>query len=437
MPGGVKYPSEDELTGLRAATEEACKTAAQRIANADVLLLCTGAGFSADSGLAVYKDVAEVPAYKQRGLTYSDVCSPEWLDAEPELFWGFWGQCYNDYRQTAPHEGYQIIERWVERRFRHSPIADALRMEQEKLVDYRRRIAKCDPFHVEGNAGGFFAFTSNVDAHHFDWFQACEIVECHGNVELYQCAGEKKQEVDEFSMSYWPSRRAICDMIWRCPLDFRFVVDKASMLAPASGEDKSPVAADLENGRNDEDEAPDSEAKRPCVGHVKGGGRPHLLRHMPAAAEHCSESALAEAFSKNHPSCPACGGVARPCILMFGDFDWKPYEAQDQQFVCWKEAGKRMSSRQEQAGAPLKVAVLEIGAGDRVATVRRESEDTVMMFQMAGADTTLIRVNPEIPYGDHARLGPGGRWENSVLSILGSGLETLRKIDAAMPEAML
>eukprot|EP00929_Paragymnodinium_shiwhaense_P080446 TRINITY_DN41955_c0_g1_i1.p1 TRINITY_DN41955_c0_g1~~TRINITY_DN41955_c0_g1_i1.p1 ORF type:complete len:123 (-),score=34.62 TRINITY_DN41955_c0_g1_i1:508-876(-) len=122
---------------------------------------------------------------------------------------------------------------------------------------------------------------------------------------------------------------------------------------------------------------------------------------------------------------------------MFGDFDWKPYEAQDQQFVCWKEAGKRMSSRQEQAGAPLKVAVLEIGAGDRVATVRRESEDTVMMFQMAGADTTLIRVNPEIPYGDHARLGPGGRWENSVLSILGSGLETLRKIDAAMPEAML
>ena len=79
-----------------------------------------GAGFSADSGLAVYADVAkahqfirlhmnlwtwcvggtfveclylEVPAYRDRKLTYQDVCQPHWLFEEPDLFWGFWGQC--------------------------------------------------------------------------------------------------------------------------------------------------------------------------------------------------------------------------------------------------------------------------------------------------------------------------------------------------------
>ena len=38
----------------------AMETAAQLVAEADVLLLFTGAGFSADSGLATYDDVAKV-----------------------------------------------------------------------------------------------------------------------------------------------------------------------------------------------------------------------------------------------------------------------------------------------------------------------------------------------------------------------------------------
>ena len=38
------------------------EAAAAAIATADVLLVTTGAGWSADSGLAVYKDVADVPA---------------------------------------------------------------------------------------------------------------------------------------------------------------------------------------------------------------------------------------------------------------------------------------------------------------------------------------------------------------------------------------
>jgi hypothetical protein len=85
---------------------------ARVIHEAVVLVLLTEAGFSACSGLAVYDDVAQVAAYKQRDLTYmvptapshlwrksltqshrccQDGCRPQWLDSEPDLYWGFWG----------------------------------------------------------------------------------------------------------------------------------------------------------------------------------------------------------------------------------------------------------------------------------------------------------------------------------------------------------
>lgn len=50
------------------------------------------------------------------------------LDTDPEIFYGFWGMCFNDYRNTLPHEGYHIIKRWKEKYFHRdaSPIAKAL-----------------------------------------------------------------------------------------------------------------------------------------------------------------------------------------------------------------------------------------------------------------------------------------------------------------------
>ena len=91
--------------------------AAQSIASADRLLITSGAGFSADSGLAVYKDIADVPAYRARNLTYRDICEPDWLDSHPDLFYGFWGSCFNDYRDVKPHDGYQILLAWCQSLF--------------------------------------------------------------------------------------------------------------------------------------------------------------------------------------------------------------------------------------------------------------------------------------------------------------------------------
>merc|ERR1719253_2527156 len=30
----------------------------------------------------------------------------------PQYFYGFWGQCCNDYRRVKPHEGYDMIAQW-------------------------------------------------------------------------------------------------------------------------------------------------------------------------------------------------------------------------------------------------------------------------------------------------------------------------------------
>ncbi|CAK0796708.1 unnamed protein product [Prorocentrum cordatum] len=120
-------PSRPEFEALLGQLEEGCRDAAEVLRTADVLLLCTGAGFSADSGLAVYKDIAGLRAYEELGLCYHDICRPEWLHSDPELFYGFWGTCYNDYRDTEPHDGYGLVRGWRDRFFASSLAARSIR----------------------------------------------------------------------------------------------------------------------------------------------------------------------------------------------------------------------------------------------------------------------------------------------------------------------
>ena len=46
----------------------------------------------------------------------------------------FWGGCFNDYRNTPPHEGYSIIKKWVEARFKHTKAAATLRVRTPGLL---------------------------------------------------------------------------------------------------------------------------------------------------------------------------------------------------------------------------------------------------------------------------------------------------------------
>jgi NAD-dependent SIR2 family protein deacetylase len=77
------------------------------------------------------------------------------------------------------------------------------------------------------------------------------------------------------------------------------------------------------------------------------------------------------------PTCPNCGSVARPNILMFNDFNWLSNRKTEQQmrFIRWRE---RVESP----------VVIELGAGTAIPSVRRFGE---------GQHCPLIRINPREP----------------------------------------
>ncbi len=78
------------------------------------------------------------------------------------------------------------------------------------------------------------------------------------------------------------------------------------------------------------------------------------------------------------PSCQSCGGLARPNILLFGDWNYIEPES-----PC------DLTQQIHKARRAKFPVVLEIGAGDFVPTVRRFSESLFM---------PLIRINPKDPH---------------------------------------
>jgi hypothetical protein len=55
------------------------------------------------------QDIAEVAAYRERGLDYTALCQPHWVHTDAATFYGFWGACFNAYRTASPHEGYATV----------------------------------------------------------------------------------------------------------------------------------------------------------------------------------------------------------------------------------------------------------------------------------------------------------------------------------------
>jgi NAD-dependent SIR2 family protein deacetylase len=94
------------------------------------------------------------------------------------------------------------------------------------------------------------------------------------------------------------------------------------------------------------------------------------------------------------PTCPDCGGLARPNVLMFGDAHW------DDRRQAMQE-GRLRAHLAGVAGPGL--VVLEVGAGTAVPTVRWFGRSLV---ERAGA--RLVRINPydhEVPAGQVAVRG--------------------------------
>jgi NAD-dependent SIR2 family protein deacetylase len=92
------------------------------------------------------------------------------------------------------------------------------------------------------------------------------------------------------------------------------------------------------------------------------------------------------------PTCPRCGGLARPNVLMFGDWSWVSDRsgAQQERFAGWMDS---ITDR--------RLVIVELGAGTAVPTVRMTSERAAV-----SAGGTLIRINlrePQVP-GRHVAI---------------------------------
>lgn len=264
------------------------------LAEADALLVATGAGMGVDSGLPDFRGNEgfwkAYPPFARLGLSFAELANPQWFERDPTLAWGFYGHRLHLYRDTRPHPGYDILR------------------------DFGNRMSL-----------PAFAFTSNVDGHFqragWDPDRVCEV---HGSIHHLQCT------------------RARCDAgIWSA--------------------DGVTVAVD-----------------------------PETLR----AAE-------------PWPRCRSCGALARPNILMFGDYGWRPArsDAQEERLAGWLAAvGDR------------RLAIVELGAGTAVATVRSLTERLHRTRHPSGR-ATLVRVNPREPDGPPGTLG-----------IAGPALATLREL---------
>ncbi|MGI6308135.1 MAG: SIR2 family NAD-dependent protein deacylase [Dethiobacteria bacterium] len=134
-----------------------CKEAARAINNAHTMVITAGAGAGVDSGLPDYRGDRgfwkTYPMYAPLGINYYDAADPVHFSADPAFGWGFYAHRIDLYRNTIPHEGFQLLQEWIIHR----------------RMDY-------------------FVVTSNVDGQ----FQKAnfpeeKVYEIHGSIHYLQC----------------------------------------------------------------------------------------------------------------------------------------------------------------------------------------------------------------------------------------------------------
>jgi len=347
---------------------DACALAAAAISEATHLLIAAGAGFSADSGLPVYADVAKSPAWQQLGLDYGDLCSTQQLVGDsPHIGYGFWTDCAGTYKDTEPHDGYSILESWA----------------------------------TSKPQGHTAVYTSNVDGH-FRRFpmlsqQLCEI---HGCVEEWACGasmGYAESTGDARPGAFETHNRGVMERIredgesqpakpWEWPCASSLHTPSREQLRELSHGCHSLLAAiqpQMEGGFTNAERSPVAlSARRP--------------------------SASVDGFSwQLPPRCVGCGAPLRPSVLMFGDEDPAlvgRLRAIADKYQSWEE---RMEA-EVSADAKNSLVVLELGCGTRVPSVRIECEAVCHDTIERGGRALHVRINPEGGANDCTQITNAG-----------------------------
>lgn len=107
--------------GLCSNMDSSISMAASMIKEATALIVLTGAGFSADSGLSTYTgsqrktnlwiNAEHEDLFAMHSTTYASMASPDILSEDAALAWGFHSSMVKAYAAAEPHEGYAIINR--------------------------------------------------------------------------------------------------------------------------------------------------------------------------------------------------------------------------------------------------------------------------------------------------------------------------------------
>eukprot|EP00121_Abeoforma_whisleri_P006015 Awhi_evm2s5460 len=323
---------ENEVEGEQQQKDDVYKRAAKEIKEANVLIFLSGAGFSADSGLLVYKDIAH--EYMDEGYDYADLCTPTWIEEDPDLFYGFWGSCFNEYRAKAPHFGYNIIKSWRDKYFSSKLSSPTASMLGENI-----------PHH-----SNFFAITSNVDAHLKKvGFSKDEVFEIHGNSEEWQCSNgicAGRHQLENINL----------------PADYEFKIKqrRAYKLESSTNKDKCNNINMEVNNNNKHD-------NRPLCPFCGKALRPKIMMF-------CDEHYVSNIEPEDN-------------------FDH--WQENIKQHYSNEGSSTRVTEETEKEIKKTKLVILEIGAGIRVPAIRARSSQCCRRFESTFDKTTMIRIGFE------------------------------------------
>lgn len=91
--------------------------AAEAVRAAQAMVITSGAGMGVDSGLPDFRGDHgfwnAYPMYERLGFNFIDAANPANFEGDPAFGWGFYGHRTNLYRETQPHKGFQLLQRWA------------------------------------------------------------------------------------------------------------------------------------------------------------------------------------------------------------------------------------------------------------------------------------------------------------------------------------
>ncbi len=100
---------------------EIIKKSAEVLSDAKRILFLTSAGMSADSNIPTFRDKdgywKNFPPFKEKGLEAQDLASPWAFRNVLPHAWAFYEWRRRNADENQPHEGYFIINRWMEEKF--------------------------------------------------------------------------------------------------------------------------------------------------------------------------------------------------------------------------------------------------------------------------------------------------------------------------------